>query len=101
MRVHEVHYTMYTYLPDYPKAIKLNITTCSYICLNHSRGPVTVYNLIILKYPNATYTCTMAAISVYHVCIWNEMNVAGVYKDFSGSISELLIYCICQSSTVL
>ena len=69
--------------------------------MNHSRGLVTVYNLSILKYPNTTYTCTMAAISVYTVRIWNEMNVIGISKDFSDSISELLIYCTCQSSTVL
>ena len=98
-----MHYTMYSYLPDYLIAIKLNITTCSYIyvCMNHSRSLVTVYNLNILKYPNTTYTCTMAAISVYHVRIWNEMNVIGISKDFSGPISELLIYCTCQSSIVL
>ena len=34
------------------------------------------------------------------LCIWNEMNVIGISKDVSGSISELLIYCTCQSSTV-
>ena len=58
--------TMYSYLTDYLIAIKLNITTSSYN-MNHSRCPVTVYNLNIVKYPNTTYTCTMAAISVYHV----------------------------------
>ena len=27
------------------------------------------------------------------------MNVIGISKDFSDSISELLVYCTCQSST--
>ena len=35
--------------------------------------------------------CTMAA-NFCISCIWNEMNVIGISKDFSGSISELLIY---------